>query len=329
MKALCGVIEPVKAWAAALAVVFAFGAAPAHPQQTKSRVAIATGGTGGVYHPLGAAIASVVSRYVPGVDASAAVTGGSVANLQLLDAGRATFGFTMADSAWDAYQGLDRFNGHRVALRTVAVLYPNRMHVVTLEGTGITRFADLKGRRVSTGAPASGTEIMALRLMEAEGLGPRDVARVQLPVAESVAALRRGAIDAMFWVGGVPTPSITELAATAGRQIRLIDHGEAAERMRARYGPIYIASRIPANAYPGQKVESSNIDVWNLLVVPADADEKLVYEVTRAIFEHRDELVAVHRDAALIELANQTANASPLPYHPGALRYFRERGLKY
>ena len=318
----------MKGWLALLATV-AFVLAPAQAQESRSSIAIATGSPGGVYYPLGEAMARVISRYVPAAAASAVATSGSLANVQMLDAGRATLGFSMADSAWDAYQGLERFSGHRVALRALAVFYPNRMHVITLEGTGITRFADLKGRRVSTGAPASGTELMAMRLLEAEGLGPQDIVRVQLPVAESAAALKRGAIDAMFWVGGVPTPSITELALTAGRPMRLIDHGEAAERMRARYGPIYIASHILPNAYPGQKVESSNVDVWNLLVVPASADEKLVYAITKALFEHKDELVQVHKDAALIDLANQTANASPIPYHPGALRYFREKGVKF
>lgn len=317
----------MKGWLALLAAV-AFVLAPAQAQESKPRIAIATGSPGGVYYPLGEAIGRLVSRYVPGADAAILTTGGSLANVQLLDAGRATLAFTMADSAWDAYQGLDRFAGHRVALRTLAVFYPNRMHVITLEGTGITRFADLKGKRVSTGAPSSGTELMALRLLEAEGLGPQDIVRLQLPVAESAAALKRGTIDAMFWVGGVPTPSITELALTAGRPMRLIAHGEAAERMRARYGPIYVASRILPNAYPGQKVESSNVDVWNLLVVPASTDEKLVYEITKALFEHKDELIQVHKDAAMIELANQTPNASPIPYHPGALRYFRERRAK-
>ena len=323
-------IEPIKPWLAlvAAAIAIAIAVAPVHAQD-KAHIDIATGSIGGVYHPLGEAIARIIARYVPRADAATISTGGSVANMQMLDAGRAGLAFTMADSAWDAYQGLERFGGHRVALRTLAVFYPNRMHVVTLEGSGITRFADLKGKRVSTGAPGGGTEVMALRLMEAEGLAPHDIVRVQLPLAESVAALKRGAIDAMFWVGGVPTPSITELALTAGRPMHLIDHGEAAERMRARYGPIYIASRILANAYPGQKVESSNVDVWNLLVVPASADENLVYEVTKALFEHKDELVQAHKDAALIDLANQTPNASPIPYHPGALRYFREKGVKF
>jgi TRAP transporter TAXI family solute receptor len=314
----------MKGWMALAALVAAMALAPGHAQT--ARVSIGTGNPGGVYYPLGRAIADVLSRYAPGIDATVKVTGGSVDNVQLVAKRAATLGFTMADSAWDAYQGLDRFQGNPVALRTLAVFYPNRMHVVTLDGRGITRFADLKGRRVSTGAPGSGTEVMALRLIEAEGLDPaHDVTRVQYSLAESVSALKRGEIDAFFWVGGVPTPSLAELAATPGLHMRLIDHGEAAERMRARYGPIYVKSRVLANAYPGQKVETSNVDVWNLLVVPAEADERLVYQITKAIFEHRDELAEVHKDASMLDLANQTTNASPLPYHPGALRYLRER----
>ena len=315
--------------AATAAIITAFGLAAGHAQERDVQVAIGTGGHGGVYYPLGQEIARVISRYVPGTAASATETGGSIANVEMIESGRAQMGFTMADSAWDAYNGLERFERHAVPLRTLAVFYPNRMHVVTLEGTGITRFSDLKGRRVSTGAPGSGTEVMALRLIEAEGLDPqRDVGRSRLGLAESVAALKRGAIDAFFWVGGVPTPLLADLA-QGPRRMRLIDHGEAVERMRARYGPIYVGSRFLAHAYPNQPVESTNVDVWNLLVVPASADEKLVYRITRALFEHRDELAQVHKDAGLLDIANQSPNASPIPYHPGALRYLRERGVRF
>jgi len=315
--------------AALAAITTALSLSPAHAQQDKARITIGTGNPGGVYFPLGQAIARVITRYVPGAAASARETGGSIANVQMIEAGRALMGFTMADSAWDAFHGLDRFDRHAVALRTLAVFYPNRMHVVTLDGTGITRFADLKGRRVSTGAAGSGTELMALRLLEAQGLDPkRDVVRSQLGLADSVAALRRGSIDALFWVGGVPTPSLAELA-RGSRRMRLIDHGEAVERLRARFGPIYVASHFMANAYPNQRVESSNVDVWNLLVVPASADDELVYRITRALFEHRDELAEAYKDASLLDIATQSPNASPIPYHPGALRYLRERGVRF
>ncbi len=316
---------------ALVAVIAALGlATTAGAQDKKTRLSIGTGGTGGVYYPLGGGLAAVLTKFVPGVEATAEVTAGSIANLQLIGGGKSEIGFTMADSAWDAYQGLDKFSGKKVALRTLVVFYPNRMHVVTVEGLGINKFADLKGKRVSTGAPASGTEIMALRLIEACGLDPqKDMTRERLSVAESVNALKDGKIDALFWVGGVPTPSITDLAATPGKKIKLVDHGDCAENMRRKIGPIYVKNRILAHAYPGQEADSTNVDVWNLLVVPESADEKLVYEITRTMFEKKDELVKVHKDASFLELQNQTSGASPIPFHPGAIRYFKEKGLKF
>jgi hypothetical protein len=313
--------------AAALAAVLSLGiASSVQAQEKRTRISIGTGGTGGVYYPLGGGIASVLSKHVPGVDATAEVTAGSVANLQLLGSGKSEMGFTMADSAWDAYNGLDKFKD-KVPLRTLVVFYPNRMHVVTVEGTGVNKMADLKGKRVSTGAPVSGTEVMSNRLLESFGIEAKDFTRERLSVAESVNAIKDGKIDAFTWVGGVPTPAITDLAATPGKKIKLIDHGDGAEGMRKKYGPIYVKNRILANAYPGETRETTNVDVWNLLVVPANADEKLVYEITKTLFEKKDELVKVHKDAMFLELSNQMTGASPIPFHPGALKYFKEKGL--
>jgi hypothetical protein len=312
-----------------IAAVAAFGIAGALGQDKTTRLSIGTGGTGGVYYPLGGGLAAIISKYVPGVEATAEVTAGSIANLQLIGGGKSELAFTMADAAWDAANGLEKFKDAKVALRTLVVFYPNRMHVVTVEGTGINTMKDLKGHRVSTGAPASGTEVMAMRLIEAYGLDPnKDMTRERLSVAESVNALKDGKIDALFWVGGVPTPSITDLAATPGKKIKLIDHGDGAENMRKKYGPIYVKNRILANAYPGEARETSNVDVWNLIVVPEKADENLVYQITKTMFEKKDELVKVHKDAAFLDLANQTTGASPIPFHPGALRYLKERGVR-
>lgn len=312
-----------------VALCVAFGMAGAGAQDKKTRISIGTGGTGGVYYPLGGGLAAALSKHVPGVEATAEVTAGSVANMQLIAGGKSELAFTMADTAWDAYNGLDKFKDKKVGLRTLAVFYPNRMQVVTIEGKGIEKFSDLKGKRVSTGAPASGTEVMALRLIEAHGLDPnKDMTRERLSVAESANALKDRKIDAFFWVGGVPTPSITDLAATPGVKVKLVDHGDGAENMRKKFGPIYVKNRILANAYPGDAHDTTNVDVWNLLVVPENADEKLVYEITRTLFEKKDELVKVHKDAAFLDLNNQMTGASPIPFHPGALRYFREKGLK-
>jgi TRAP transporter TAXI family solute receptor len=313
---------------ALVAVIAAFGLATAGAQDKKVRLSIGTGGTGGVYYPLGGGLAAAISKFVPGVEATAEVTAGSIANLQLIDGGKSEIAFTMADAAWDAVNGLDKFSGKKIPLRTLVVFYPNRMHVVTVEGTGINTFKDLKGKRVSTGAPVSGTEVMALRLIEASGLDPqKDLTRERLSVAESVAALKDGKIDAFFWVGGVPTPSITDLAATPGKKIKLIDHGDAADNMRKKYGPIYVKNKILANAYPGDDRDTSNVDVWNLLVVPEKSDENLIYQITKMMFEKKDELVKVHKDASFLDLANQSSGASPIPFHPGAARYFKEKGI--
>jgi TRAP transporter TAXI family solute receptor len=311
------------------AAVAAFGLVSAGAQEKRVRISIGTGGTAGVYYPLGGGLAATLSKFIPGLDANAEVTAGSIANLQLIGIGKSELGFTMADAAWDAFNGLDKFKDKKVALRTLVVFYPNRMHVATLDGKGIEKMADLKGKRIATGAPASGTEVMSMRLLEAYGLDPnKDVTRERLSLSESVNALKDGKVDALMWVGGVPTAGITDLAATPGKKIKLIDHGDGAEGMRQKYGPLYVKNRILANAYSGETRDTTNVDVWNLLVVPESADENLIYQITKTMFEKKDELVKSHKDASFLSLDNQLTGASPIPFHPGALRYFRDQGLK-
>src|SRR5258706_6747307 len=188
-------------------------------------ISIATGGTGGVYYPLGGGMAAVLSKFVPGMQATAEVTGGSVANLQLIGTGKPYLAMTMVDAGLDAFKGQDKFTGKPVPVRTLMVMYPNRMHVVSIDGTGITRMADLKGKRVSTGSGGSATEVMAFRVIEAAGLGKeKDMKRQRLGVAESVNALKDRKIDAFFWVGGLPTAAVTDLANSPGVQIKMIEH---------------------------------------------------------------------------------------------------------
>ena len=305
------------------------GVALAGSALAQTRISIATGGTGGVYYPLGGGIANVLSKYVPNMQATAEVTGASVDNMKLVGAGKAEVGFTMADTAWDAYSGLDKFKDNKQALRAIVVFYPNLTHVVTVEGKGIEKMADLKGKRISTGSPGSGTEVMAFRILEAYGIDKdKDVKRERLSVAESVNALKDGKIDALIWVGGIPTPAITDLAATPNTKIKLIDHADAVDKMRAKYGPLYVANKIASKSYPGQDKDSTNLTVWNILVVNEKADEKVVYDIVKTMFEKKAEIVAVHKDATYLALDNQLTGGSPIPFHPGALRYFKEKGLK-
>src|SRR6266478_3832376 len=200
-------------------------------------ISIATGGTGGVYYPLGGGMAAVLSKYVPGMQATAEVTGGSVANLQLIGTGKPYLGMTMADATLDAYKGQDKFTGKPVPVRTLMVMYPNRMHVVSIEGSGVAKMADLKGNRVSTGSGGSATEVMAFRVIEAAGLDKdKDLRRERLGVAESVNAIKDRKIDAFFWVGGLPTAAVTDLANSPGVKIKMIDIAHLVPEMKKKHG---------------------------------------------------------------------------------------------
>jgi len=314
--------------AAALASLALALAMPAIAQQGE-RISITTGGTGGVYYPLGGGMANILSKYVPGLSATAEVTGGSVDNLKLLNSGKSEVAFTMVDAAWDAKQGVDKFKDSKFEPRTLMVLYPNRMHVVTIDGTGINKLSDLKGKRVSTGSAGSGTEIMAMRILEAVGIdGHKDLKQERLGVAESVNAIKDRKIDAFFWVGGVPTAAVTDLATTPGVKLRLIDHAEAVDGMNKKYGPLYVKASIAQSSYSGMDKPNENIDVWNILVASDKMSDKMAYDIVKTLYEKKPELVAVHKEAMNIDLKYQKIG-SPLPYHPGAKKYFEEQGVKF
>jgi TRAP transporter TAXI family solute receptor len=309
----------------ALATAVLAGAAIAQ----QNTIAIATGGTGGVYYPLGGGMANVLSKYVPGVQATARVTGGSVDNLKLIHSKQSEVALVMVDAALDALKGVDKFKGNAVPVRTLMVLYPNRMHVVSVEGRGIEKMSDLKGKRVSTGSPGSATEVMAFRVIEAAGLDKdKDMKRERLGVAESTNAIKDGKIDAYFWVGGLPTAAVTDLAASPGIKIKLIDHTEVVDKMNAKYGNLYTTGVIPPKTYPGQDKDNKIAVVQNILVANASMPDKTAYDIVKTFIEKRDELVAVHGEAKSITLENQAPKNSPIPWHPGAAKYFNEKGVK-
>ena len=297
--------------------------------QEKINLSIATGGTGGVYYPLGGGMAAVLSKYVPGMQATAEVTGGSVDNLKLIGSGKGYIALAMADASLDALKGQDKFSGKPVAVRTLMVLYPNRMHVVSVDGTKIDSMQDLKGKRVSTGSPGSATEVMAFRVIEAAGLDrDKDMRRERLGVAESVNALKDRKIDAFFWVGGLPTAAVTDLAATPGLKIKLIDHADAVAAMNKKYGNLYVQDIIPKATYAGMEKDNRNATVWNILVADARMTDQIAYDIVKTIFDKKPELVAVHKEANNFDLKWQTDTATPVPWHPGAKKYFAEQGVK-
>lgn len=295
--------------------------------QKTVRLSIATGITGGVYYPLGKSMANILSKYIPYIEATAEVTSTSVDNCLLVGAGKSDLALIMADVGWDAFQGKGRFKV-KIPLRTVAVIYPNNLHIVTLEGNGIEELTDLKGKRVSTGAPGSGTEVKALRVLEAYGLNPdKDLKRDRLGPSESAGALKDRKIDAYFWDGGLPTASVTDLAATPGIKIKLIAHADAIPKMREKYGPLYMKGIIPAKTYPSQEEDIEIALIWNILVCNENMKDNVAYDIVKTLFDHKPELVSLHREARWLLLNSQTSWASPISFHPGVIRYLARKGL--
>jgi TRAP transporter TAXI family solute receptor len=292
------------------------------------RLSIATGGTGGVYYPYGGAIARVISAHLPGVDATAEVTAASVDNLKLIRDRKSDLGFTLADSLDEAVKGEGVFAaGGAVPVRALAVLYVNYTHLVARGDIGIARVADLRGKSVSIGAAGSGTELIATRVLRAAGLDPaRDITPMSLGVSQSVDALKDGKADAFFWSGGVPTAAVLDLANTPGISWALLANDDMLPSLQATHGAgLYARAVVPKAAYAGLQADVPVVGVANLLVVHAGMRDQLAYDLTRLLFEHQADLVAVHAEAARLSLATAVAG-SPAPFHPGALRYYRERG---
>lgn len=312
-------------WALALGAMLFGGTAVGQ----QLNIAIATGGTGGVYYPMGGGMANVLSKYMPNVQATARVTGGSVDNLKLIGSQQSEVGLSMVDAALNALKGEDKFKGNPIDVRTLMVLYPNRMHVVSVEGRGIEKIEDLKGKRVSTGSPGGATEVMAFRVIEAAGLDrDKDMKRERLGVAESVNSLKDGKIDAFFWVGGLPTAAVTDLGATPGVKIKLIDTDQLTEKMNAKYGNLYSKGVIPAKTYPGQETDNKIAVVQNILVASAKMPDDVAYNVVKTLFEKRDEVALAHGEAKAIVIETQNDANTTIPWHPGAAKYFKEKGAK-
>ncbi len=303
-------------------------AAPRLARAADSQLAIATGTTGGVYYPLGGGLANILSRTIPGMSATVEVTGGSVANCQLLGAGRVGLVFTQVDAAVDAVNGQERFRGRPVKARALAVIYTNRMQAVTTAASGIQSLADMKGKRISTGAPGSATEVMALRLIEAAGLD-RDKdfrARERLSPAESTNAVKDGKLDAYFFVSGVPTSAVTDLAASPGITMRLIDHADLVPKITAKYGPVYFPEVIPAGTYPSQTTDNHQMSVANILAVLDTMPDELVTKIIESTWNGRAELAQVHAEARGFALERQKTAAAGVPWHPAAEAFWKKQG---
>ena len=287
------------------------------------RLSIATGGTSGVYFVYGGGLANVLTKEMPGLSATAEATSASVDNMLLIGGKKSDLAFVLADTATDAVKGEGSFK-EPVKAQALARLYTNYTQVVALEGSGITDVESLKGNKVSIGAPGSGTEIIALRVLEAAGLDPKkDISPVGLSVAESVAAIRDGSIDAFFWSGGLPTAGITDLATSD--KVTLLPTDQYLSAMQEKFGEAYQEDAVPAGAYKGVDKEVPVIGVPNLLVVSSDMDEETAYNITKTLFEQKAALEQVHPEAKNLD-PETASDTGEVELHPGAQRYFDEAG---
>ena len=207
------------------------------------------------------------------------------------------------------------------------MLYTNYTHVVALGSSSIRTIADLRGQVVSTGSPGSGTEIIATRILRAAGLDPDgDVTRQGLGVSESAGALKDGKIAAFFWSGGLPSAAVQDLAHTTGITIRMIPTGDLVPRLQQEHGALYFAATVPAAAYPGIDAAVPVVGVANVLVANASMPEPLAYDITRLLFEKQPELAGIHPEARNLS-PDRAAGSTPAPFHPGAIRFYREKGV--
>ena len=315
-----------------VAVLVASGCNPRELAQqagTTQWLSVATGGTGGVYYPYGGGIAKVVSDHLDNIEATAEVTAGTVDNLKFLSDGGADLAFALADSLDDAVAGRGTFEDFgAVAARSLAVLYTNYTHIVTVADAGIDSIADLADRVISTGAPGSGTEIIAFRVLEAAGLDPdADLTRQSLGVAQSVDALKDGKVDAFFWSGGLPTGAVLELATTPGMTIKLLPSDDVLPALQERYGAdVYQRVIVPQGAYPDLESDVPVVGVANVLAVHRNMPADLAYGIIKVLFDRQAELAAIHAEAANLTLTS-AVTGSPTPFHDGAIRYYREQNV--
>jgi TRAP transporter TAXI family solute receptor len=288
----------------------------------QQQLSIATGGTGGVYYPLGGGLAELINKHIAGHKAVAEVTGASVENMGLVARGDSDIAFALADTVYQAYHGTGRFEGRKLPVRAIAAVYPNAVQIVTMKGSGISSLQDLKGKRVSVGAPGSGTEVNAKALLEANGITYEDMNVQRLNFNETADALRDGQIDVGFWSVGPPTSSILNLATT--HEIAMIALTEAEVANAQKVEPVFAPYTLGAGMY--DKVGAvATIGIPNVLVVNADMPDELAHAITKVIFDRIDDLIAIH-PAANDTTVDFSLGSSPIPLHPGAARYYTEAG---
>lgn len=315
---------------AAVVVLVAGVVAPAGAQVRL--LSLVTGGTAGVYYPLGGAMAEIWNTRVPGVRVASQSSGASVVNIQALAKGDAHLALVQNDVAFYAYNGREMFaepGSNRpqpiTAFRGIAMLYPEVIQIVTLRGKRIASVEDLRGKRVVVGAPGSGTEANARQILSVHDIYYREMRVDFLSFAAGIDQLRDGIVDAVFITAGTPTAAVTDIAAS--REIVIVPvSDDALEALRARW-PFYTRVAIAADTYRGLPGPVRTVAVMAMLVARADLPDDLVYNLTKALWENLDRMRAAHARGRDLELA-RALDGMPVPVHPGAERYYREKGVR-
>ena len=307
-----------------------FAAAAALTASTASFAAptfinVLTGGTSGVYYPVGVALSQVYSTGIDGSKTSVQATKASVENLNLLQAGRGELGFSLADSVDDAWRGVADagFKAPLTKLRAIAGTYPNYIQIVASAESGIKTLADLKGKRISVGAAKSGTELNARAIFKAAGLSYEDMGKVEfLPFAESVELIKNRQLDATLQSSGLGMAAIRDLSSV----MPLNFIGVPAEVVAKIGSPAYQARMIPAGTYDGQSEDVPTVAITNILVTHDKVSDEVAYQMTKLMFDNLGRLASSHSAAKDIQLQTATQNL-PIPLHPGAERFYKEAGV--
>lgn len=307
--------------AAAIAATVALSAPAADAQQF---VNVLTGGTSGVYYPLGVAIGKIFSDKLPGVKTQVQATKASVENLILLQQGRGEIAFALGDSLKAAWEGDEEagFKSKLDKLRTIGAIYPNYIQVVATVDSGIRTLADLRGKSLSVGAPKSGTELNSRAILAAAGLSYKDLGKVEyLPFAESVDLMKNRQLDATLQSAGLGVASLKDLSTSIDIVVVAVP-----KQVVDRIGPPFTSVTIPANTYAGQEKDVPTAAVTNYLVTSTAVSDDLAYQMTKLIFDSLPELANSHVAGKDIRLQT-AASGSPIPLHPGAIRYYKEKGV--
>lgn len=305
--------------AGAIALVFAAGTAKA-----EQFVNVLTGGTSGVYYPLGVALSEIYGKNIEGVRTQVQATKASVENLNLIQQGKGEIAFALGDSVKAAWEGHAEagFPGKLDKLRAVAAIYPNYIQVVASQESGIKAFADLKGRSLSVGAPKSGTELNARAIFGALGMSYDDLGKTEyLPFGESVELIKNRQLDATLQSAGLGVASIKDLAVSVPITVVAVPEGVA-----EKLGAPFQAATIPAGTYEGQTADVPTLAITNILVTSADVSDEIAYQMAKQLFDHLDTMVAAHKAASAIKLED-AAKGLPIPLHPGAERFYKEKGV--